>query len=228
MVGGRVISPEGIARRLADVRERIEEAGGIDVAVLAVTKGFGPEVLTAAVAAGCDRIGENYAQELLAKREAVAGLDGVSVHFIGRLQSNKVRQLAGVVDVFESVDRASLIDSLARRAPGVRILVQVNPGMRPGDGATKGGCAPGEVPELVERAREAGLVVDGLMTVGPTDGDPVVTRAVFREVRGLVDTLGLPVCSMGMSGDLEIAVEEGTTQVRIGTALFGVRPASER
>ena len=178
-------------------------AGG-DIELVAVTKGFGPDAVRAAIGAGCRSVGENYAQELLAKRDVLAAAGPVAVHFIGRLQSNKVRQVA----------------ELARRAPGATVLIQVNPIGEPG----KGGCAPGAVPGLVAAGRDAGLAVDGLMTVGPTSGGPEAARAGFRAVRTLVDALGLRTCSMGMTDDLEVAIEEGTTRVRLGTALFGPRP----
>ncbi|MET0143359.1 MAG: alanine racemase [Ilumatobacteraceae bacterium] len=188
--------------------------------MLAVTKGFGPPAVVAAAAAGLDKIGENYAQELATKASA-ASAAGLAVHFIGRLQSNKVRQLAGVVDVWETVDRPRLVAELARRAPGTTILVQVDSSDEAAAG--KGGCSPAEVGDLVAAALDAGLVVDGLMTVGPTTGGPDAARAGFRRTRRLADELGLRTCSMGMSGDLEVAVEEGSTRVRVGTALFGPR-----
>jgi uncharacterized pyridoxal phosphate-containing UPF0001 family protein len=168
-------------------------------------------------------IGENYAQELLTKRAAALAA-GVAVHFIGRLQSNKVRLLADTVAVWESVDRPSLVDQIARRAPGATVLLQVN---ATGE-VDKGGCPPDDVPELLVRAREGGLVVDGLMTVGPTEGGTEAARPGFRLVRRLVDELGLRTCSMGMTDDLEVAVEEGSTRVRLGTALFGPRPPTSR
>jgi PLP dependent protein len=208
--------------RVIELRERIEtieRPWEHRIAVVGVTKGFGPRAIEAAVAGGCDAIGENYAQELLDKRGTVERLRP-EVHFIGRLQRNKVRQLVGLVDVWCSLDRASVIDEVARRAPGARVLVQVD---TTGDPA-KGGCDVSEAPSLVERAIERGLAVQGLMTIGPTGGDREAARPGFREVRALVDRLGLDECSMGMSGDLDVAVEEGSTQVRIGTALFGDRP----
>jgi PLP dependent protein len=192
------------------------------VEVVAVTKGFGPEAIEAALAVGCGAIGENYAQELVSKRPTIdAARDDLDVHFIGRLQSNKVRSLAGLVDRYDSVDRVSLVTEIARRDPGARMLVQVDT-----TGATgKGGCSPDEVPALVHAAIEAGLVVEGAMTVGPTEGGADAALPGFRTVRALVDELGLEVCSMGMSGDLEAAVAAGTTEVRLGTALFGERPS---
>jgi pyridoxal phosphate enzyme (YggS family) len=216
------VTPAEVADRLDELRREIaavDRPWTHDVEVLAVTKGFGGEAIEAAVAAGCSSIGENYAQELLAKRDVVERL-GPVVHFIGRLQSNKVRQLVGVVDVWASVDRPGLVDEIARRAPGARVLIQVDTTGDPG----KGGCPSGDTPALVARARDLGLEVDGLMTVGPTGEPPEAARSGFRTVRALVGELGLAVCSMGMSGDLAVAVGEGSTQVRIGTALFGPRP----
>jgi PLP dependent protein len=217
------IEADLVAGRLADVRERLERAGAREVEIVAVTKGFGADAIRAAVAAGLDRVGENYAQELVAKHAEVAELlvgRRVRVHFIGRLQTNKVRQLVGRVDCVETVDRLGLVDELSRRCPGLTVLVQVNATGEP----DKGGCPPGEAAELVDRARAAGLVVEGLMAVGPTTGPPEASGPAFRAVRGLVDELGLAVCSMGMSDDLEVAVAEGSTRVRVGSALFGARP----
>lgn len=207
-----------VAGALRLVRDRIEAAGGDDaVAVLAVTKGFGSDAIDAALAAGCTAIGENYAQELLAKREAA---EHAEVHFIGQLQTNKVRQVAGLVDVYETVDRERLANEIARRQPGARVLVQVDMTGEPG----KGGCLLADLDALVEVVHTAGLDLRGLMTVGPTEGGPEAARAGFRSVRAAVDRLGLAVCSMGMTDDLEVAVQEGSTQIRVGTALFGARP----
>jgi pyridoxal phosphate enzyme (YggS family) len=209
-----------VARRLARLREQLTHgARRGPVTLCAVTKGFGADAVTTAHRLGCDAVGENYAQEAVAKI-AAAGPQHPPVHFIGRLQTNKIRSLVDVVDVWQSVDRDSVVDELAKRAPGAQVYVQVNATGEP----DKGGCPLSETPRLVERARASGLQVAGLMTVGPTDGDPVVTRAAFAAVRRAADDLGLAGCSMGMSGDLEIALEEGTTMVRVGTALFGERP----
>ncbi|MFT3854844.1 MAG: YggS family pyridoxal phosphate-dependent enzyme [Ilumatobacteraceae bacterium] len=210
-----------VAERLAAIRRRIADAGGADVEILAVTKTFGFDAVVAARDAGIRAIGENYAQEVVAKLGAAHGDGtlGVDVHFIGQLQTNKVRSLVGLVDVVESVDRPSLVDELAKRMPGLRILVQVGTSGEPG----KGGCPLDGVAALVERAADRGLDVAGLMTVGPTDGGPGAARPGFRAVRALVDRLGLRVCSMGMSADLDVAVAEGSNEVRIGSALFGVR-----
>ena len=207
-----------VAERLAAVRERVAVAGGTDVTVLPVTKSFGVEACWAAYRAGCTAVGENYAQEVVSKLGGIERPFGV--HFIGQLQTNKVRQLAGIVSVYETVDRPSLVAELAKRVPGAAVLVQVSALSEEG----KGGCPLGAAPALVEAAQLAGLRVLGAMTVGPTDGGPEAARVGFRAVRQLVDRLGLVVCSMGMSSDLEVAVQEGATQVRVGSALFGERP----
>ena len=211
-----------VAARLGELQRTIASVDRPvrhDVEIVAVTKGFGDWAIEAAVDAGCAVIGENYAQELAAKRDVIERRSP-TVEFIGRLQTNKVRLVADLVDVWASVDRPSVATEIAKRAPGARILVQVDTTGDPG----KGGCAVDEVAQLVATARERGLVVDGLMTVGPTGQPPESARSGFRIVRALVDELGLTVCSMGMSGDLVIAVEEGSTQVRVGTGLFGPRP----
>lgn len=208
---------DSVKAALGELRVRIDEAGGVDVSILAVTKAFGPDAIEAALAAGCRSIGENYAQELIAKRDAAAAAE---VHFIGQLQTNKVRQIADLVDVYETVDRARLADEIAKRAPGARVLVQVDTTGEPG----KGGCPIAELDPLVEHVLECGLRLEGLMTVGPTEGGPAAAAPGFRAVRAAVDRLGLAVCSMGMTADLEIAVAEGSTQLRVGTALFGPRP----
>jgi PLP dependent protein len=220
------ITAEQVAARLLEVRERIRLVGGVDVRILAVTKSFGRDAIEAAVAAGCDAIGENYAQELVAK---VATMEPrPTVHFIGQLQSNKVRLVAPYIDVYETIDRASLAREVAKRAPGATVLVQVIP---PNDDGHidlgKGGCPLDDAVPLVRECRKLGLDPRGLMCVGPTGASPGTTREGFRAVRQLVDSLSLPVCSMGMSDDLELAVAEGSNQVRLGSALFGARPPRE-
>jgi len=210
-----------VAERLEAVRARIAAAGGTDVRVVAVTKGFGPDAIEAAVAAGCQDVGENYAQEAVTKLQAVRG-PVPRVHFIGHLQTNKVKQLAPVVDVWQSVDRPGAVEAIERHAPpGSVVLVQVNVA----GAEQQGGCEPNEAPALVEAAVAAGLHVAGLMAIGRA-GEPADARPGFRLLRHLVDDLGLAECSMGMTADLEVAVEEGSTMVRVGTALFGPRAAT--
>jgi len=213
------VDPAGVAEHLAHVRERIAAAGGSErVRVVAVTKGFGPDAIEAAVACGLTDVGENYAQELEAKLPALT-CERPRVHFIGRLQTNKVRHLAPLVDVWQTIDREHAAAEVAKRAPGATVLVQVNVSDEP----QKGGCAPDDAEGLVARCRDLGLDVTGLMTVGRT-GEPADARAGFALLSSLADRLGLPERSMGMTDDLEVAVSEGATMVRIGTALFGARP----
>jgi PLP dependent protein len=195
-----------------------------DVEITAVTKAHAPQVIELAVAAGCTSVGENYAQELLTKQSTIDSMplqQRPRVDFIGQLQSNKVRQIAGLVGRWATVDRVALADEIAQRDAGARVLIQVN---STGE-LQKGGCDPVDAEALVSRCRERGLHVEGLMTVGPTSGIAEDAVSGFRLVRRLVDDLGLSVCSMGMTGDLEQAVACGATNVRIGSALFGARTA---
>lgn len=222
------VDPAAVAERIAAVRRRVTAAGGdpAAVALLAVTKGFGADAPAAALAAGVADLGESYAQELVAKAAAVADLGAPADarvgaprwHVIGRLQRNKVRSLAGLVSLWQSVDRLDLGLEIARRAPGAAVLVQLDLTGEP----QKGGCPPGEAAALVARLGDEGLDVRGLMGIGPA-GDPEAARPGFRRLARTADDLGLPVRSMGMSGDLEVAVQEGATMVRVGRALFGPR-----
>ena len=219
------IAVADVAGALERVLDRVADAGGDPeaVTVVAVTKGFGPEAPLAALGAGLVELGENYAQELQEKAAAVAsggGLPAPRWHFIGRLQSNKVRTVAEHVACWQSLDRASVVDEVAKRAPGAQVLVQVNAADEDG----KGGATLEGTPELVARARDAGLDVAGLMAVGVA-GDDAATEAAFVATTAMADRLELPVRSLGMSGDLAAAVRAGTTMIRVGTALFGPRPA---
>ncbi len=217
-----------VATRVAELRDRISRAGGIGVGIVAVTKTFGIDAWSDAKFAGCEALGENYAQELIAKSQQVDRVERLPVHFIGQLQTNKIKSLFDIVDVWQSVDRASVVTELVKRqmartsAGRCEILVQVNTTSE----MDKGGCDPTEVETLVHQARQGGLDVAGLMTVGPTDMDPMKTRAAFGLLKRMAADLGVEQLSMGMTADVEIAVEEGSTLVRVGTALFGQRPHS--
>jgi hypothetical protein len=213
-----VTAPDAVRAGLARVRSRIEAAGGDPdaVVVVAVTKGFDATAVAAAVDAGLHDLGENYAQELVAKAEGAP--PSVRWHAIGRLQRNKVRLLAPHVTLWQSVDRAELGAEIARRAPGATVLAQVNVSGE----AAKGGCEPDATAGLVRDLAADGLQVAGLMAIGAA-GSPEAARPGFARLRDLADGLSLPVRSMGMSGDLEAAVAEGATMVRVGTALFGPR-----
>jgi pyridoxal phosphate enzyme (YggS family) len=208
-----------VATRLTQVRERIARAGGDPAAikVVAVTKGLGPEAIEAATRAGLWDIGENYAQELVAKADGAPA--GVRWHFLGPVQRNKVGILAPHVAWWQSLDRRAAGEAIARRAPGARVLVQVNVSGEP----AKAGCTPEESSGLVDWLRTLDLEVAGLMAVGAT-GPPEAARSGFCLLSTLARRLELSEVSMGMSGDLEIAVQEGATMVRIGRSLFGPRP----
>ena len=215
-----------IAANLAEVRRRIADAARSagrapeEIDLVAVSKEVSADGVVAALAAGQRDFGENRAQELSAKVERVeaAGGRGASPawHFIGRLQRNKVKAIAPYVALWHSVDRAELGTEIARHAAGARVLVQVNVAGE----ERKGGCPPGAVAPIVDTLLDLGLAVDGLMTVPPLVGDP---RPHFAALRDLATRLGLPVLSMGMSGDFEAAIGEGSTLVRVGRAVFGPR-----
>jgi len=216
-----MIDPAAVADRAQALQARLARAGASpDLQVVAVTKGFGPDAVRAAVHVGLIDVGENYAQEVVEKARALVGLEpSPRVHFIGRLQRNKIRLVADLVSLWQSVDRVELVTEIARRAPGAAVLIQLN---LSGE-EHKGGCALDAVERLVGQARDAGLDVRGLMGVGP-EGAAEQARDGFRQLVALADDLALPVRSMGMSADLEVAVEEGSTMVRVGRDLFGPRP----
>ena len=206
-----------IATRLEAVRRTLRPP----VTLVAVSKSQPTEAIREAYASGQRDFGENYVQEWREKAEALAGLPGLTWHFIGALQTNKVKYLAGRVALVHTVDREDLGREIAKRwekaGARARVLVEVNLGGE----ASKAGCAASSVPALVELLR--GLPapdVAGLTCIPPPDEDP---RPYFRELRAMRDRLGLVELSMGMSADYPVAVEEGATIVRVGTAIFGER-----
>jgi hypothetical protein len=204
------------ARIAAAARRAGRDPGG--VRLVAATKTVPAARLHAALAAGLVDLGENRAQELLAKAPELAG-DAAPPrwHFLGALQRNKVRPLAPWVVCWQSVDRPELGPVLARHAPGATVLVEVN---LAGE-AQKSGCPPDAAAALRDELAGLGLTVAGLMAVPPAGDDPRPWFAALRELGG---RLGVPELSMGMTDDFETAVEEGATIVRVGRALFGDRP----
>jgi PLP dependent protein len=228
-----------LATRLSDLRARIAEAARRSgrepesVRLLAVSKTQSLEAMREAYAAGQRSFGENYVQELASKAEALADLSELSFHFIGHLQRNKAREAARHAHVIESVDRPELATELDRRASrSIDVFVEVNVG-----GETqKAGCAIDNVGALLEHLRGCErLRTRGLMAIPPAHDDPEASRPHFRAMRELFERLRdrghgeLVELSMGMSADFEIAIEEGATIVRVGTALFGERrPKEER
>jgi len=222
-----------IAASWAAVRARVAaacERAGRDpasVTIVAVSKTHPAAAVREAAAAGATDFGENYAQELAAKRAEVG--EGVRWHFIGRLQRNKAKLVAGQVALVHAVDSVELATELGKRAaPTVQpILLAVNVAGED----TKGGVAPAAA-EALARAIVAvpGVRLDGLMTMPPPDVDPVPHFRALADLRArLADALGapLPVLSMGMSGDYEAAIACGSTHVRIGTAIFGARQTAD-
>jgi pyridoxal phosphate enzyme (YggS family) len=199
------------------IREEVARASSRPVAIIAVTKTFGHDAIRAAVSAQCDAVGENYAQEVLAKVEESPV--GLPIHFIGAIQSNKVRQLAPYISLWQGVDRESVISEIGKRAPGAEILLQVNTTNED----SKSGVRPNDVESLLGAGVTAGLIVRGLMTIGPTSGDLGDAEKAFLSLRSLADSLHLPECSMGMSDDYRVAVACGSTMIRIGSRLFGPR-----
>ncbi|MCK4415346.1 MAG: YggS family pyridoxal phosphate-dependent enzyme [Candidatus Eisenbacteria sp.] len=222
---------ENIQRIQGSIHAAAARAGRDPAAIelVTVSKTVGAERVREAFAAGLRHFGENRAQELAAKVRALGDL-AIEWHFVGHLQTNKVRQVMPPARLIHSVDRVGLAEKIDRRAaPGQQsILIQVN---TTGE-ESKSGIAPGELPALLDACAELPhLTVDGLMTIGPLTGDAALIRAAFRRLRALRDqeaARGRPRAplkhlSMGMTGDYEIAIEEGATMLRIGTAIFGAR-----
>jgi pyridoxal phosphate enzyme (YggS family) len=222
--------PSDVARRLEDVHRRIagaaERAGRSPHAVtlVAISKSFPPELVRAARQAGQADFGEARAQELARKVEALG--PGVRWHFVGRLQRNKVADVVGVASLIHSMDRLKLAEEIAGRAQRggrvQRVLLQVNTA----DDPSKAGVASGEALAMVAKVRELpGIACEGLMTMPALDADP---RPAFAQLRALRDAARerfpeVQHLSMGMTGDLEVAVEEGATIVRVGEGVFGPR-----
>lgn len=222
--------------RIDEIRARIGSAAARsgrraeDVKLVAVTKQVEPDVIARAAQYGLCVFGENYAQELRLKQEIINRTvsENVEWHFIGRLQRNKVKYLVGSVALIHSLDTVSAAGEIDRkaRAAGVKmpVLVEVNTG-----GESKGGIEPDALDDfLLKLAELQGVEVSGLMTMPPYFDDPGDARPYFAALRNLRDELsakypGLKELSMGMSGDFEVAIEEGATIVRIGSAIFGNR-----
>jgi pyridoxal phosphate enzyme (YggS family) len=231
---------EAIRERMSRASERAGRALG-EVTLVAVTKGHPVDAVHTAMRHGLTVFAENYVQELVAKAHAVAeGMphsQGIQWRFIGHLQKNKARHVVPVVQVIETVDSLALAQELSKRAVAsgrsLRVMLQVNIGREP----QKGGCLPEQTEALLDQVRVLpAMDVTGLMAIppvlpvspsaSPSGGAPTAgeySRPYFAELRALRDRLGVRELSMGMSDDFEVAIEEGSTHVRIGTALFGPR-----
>lgn len=226
---------DSIAGRLGAVRAAIDEAArraGRDpasVRLVAVSKKQPASAVEAAYAAGQRDFGENYVQELCAKAAILGDRPDLRWHAIGALQRNKVKDVVRVAHVVHTVDRADLAREIAKRAQAAGRAVDVLIEVDLAGEAQKAGCAPAEVPALVQSCAEAGLRVVGLMAIPPASDDPEASRPHFARLRTLQAELvqaGHPTVhelSMGMSHDFSIAIEEGATIVRVGTAIFGAR-----
>lgn len=215
------------ADRLAGVEAAITGAASRaqrranDITLIAVSKTHDADAIRPLIAAGQRHFGENRVQEAAAKWPGLRGeTPGITLHLIGRLQSNKAEEAVALFDAIHSVDRSSLVQALGKACAKAgwqpQLFVQVNIG----DEEQKGGCAVADLPALLAEAAGAGLTIAGLMAIPPADIEPAPYFALLDE---LAERHGLTLRSMGMSGDYETAVMLGATHVRIGTALFGSR-----
>ncbi|WP_074548005.1 YggS family pyridoxal phosphate-dependent enzyme [Dyella sp. AtDHG13] len=226
-----------LAANWASVRQRVDEAcraAGRDpgeVSILPVSKTFGPDVVRAAMGLGLRRFGENKVQEIRSKSEALAG-EGIEWVVIGHLQTNKAKDVARLASEVQSLDRLDLAEALQRRLEiedrAIDVLIEVKTSPE----ESKHGLAPEGLPAFLDALRGYDrLRVRGLMTLAVQSDDPAAVRACFRQLRQLRDAEQgrgheLPRLSMGMSGDFPLAIAEGATEVRVGTAIFGVRHIS--
>jgi pyridoxal phosphate enzyme (YggS family) len=219
--------PDEIRANLAEVEARVRAAcaragrGRDEVLLIAVTKTFGAADVDAAIAAGATDVGENKVQEGRDKQPSVTG--SARWHLIGHLQSNKAKDAVRLFDVIQTVDSFALAEKIARAAEShgkvQDVFVQVNIGREP----QKSGVDPSDVESLVTQlASLTSIRLTGLMAIPPV-GEPDEMRPYFRELKTLRDAHGLPHLSMGMTDDFDVAIEEGSTMVRIGRAIFGTR-----
>ncbi|MFT6396647.1 MAG: pyridoxal phosphate enzyme (YggS family) [Bradymonadia bacterium] len=213
-----------IDAQLARIRTACESIGRdpSEVTLIAVSKTHGAEAIEGVRQCGISDFGESYVNDWKSKRDDVGTLRW---HFIGHLQSNKAKDVCGRVACLHSVDRMSLVKALAKEGASQDVMIQVNVSVD----AAKSGCKPNELPALLTAVAETtNLRAVGLMTIGALVEDAEDARPYFRALRQLRDELNpahpdLTLLSMGMSQDLEVAVEEGATHVRVGTAIFGPR-----
>ncbi len=220
MLRERVEAVEERIRRACEHAGRRREA----VTLIAVSKVFPAESICEAHSLGLREFGENYVQEFEGKAPAVSGLPGARFHLIGHLQSNKSNRAAALFDAVQTVDSAKLArrlnDAPERRSTPLEVMIEV----KLSEEQSKTGSTPDDLPALADAiAACANLRLTGLMTMPPWSEDPEASRPFFRRLRELAVHLGLEKTSMGMSHDLEVAIEEGATTVRVGTALFGSR-----
>jgi len=230
------MSPQNLAERLRSVRERVARAAAAagrsahSVTLLAVGKAQPAELLAAAADSGLTHFGESYLQEALGKIAALQERP-LTWHFVGRIQANKTRPIAEHFAWVHAVDRLKVAERLSAQRPPhtapLNLCLQVNVAGE----LSKGGVAPAELPALAAAvARLPRLALRGLMCIPPEESEPTRQRAWFARLRALLEELNaeglrLDTLSMGMSADFEAAILEGATIIRLGTALFGARPA---
>ena len=217
----------GLRRRIAEAAERAGRRPD-EITLIAVSKTFPAEAIRTAYRAGLRDFGENYVQEFEAKTAALEELPGARFHLIGHLQSNKARRAVQLFDSIQTVDSLRLArrleEAVASSRPERKLPVMIEVKLSPEE--SKAGVTPEQLPELVEALRACPhLQLTGLMTMPPYSEHAEDSRPYFRRLRALAQLYRLPQLSMGMSHDFEVAIEEGATHVRIGTALFGRRQA---
>lgn len=227
--------------RYLSVRERLTGACALagrsseEVTLVGVSKTVAPSLIRAAVDAGLTDIGENYVQEYLSKRDALP--KGITRHFIGHLQSNKVRAVVGEVEMIQSLDSVRLARAIDRVSGEKGVVTPVLAEVNIGAEESKSGVSREElVPLLEEVAQLSHIQVKGLMVIPPVEESEAKKREVFSQTRQLfidisakkIHNISMEILSMGMSDDFELAVAEGSTMVRVGTAIFGSRPSRAR
>jgi len=211
---------ENVERRIQTAARRVGRSRD-QVTVVAVTKKFSAAVICEAYSCGLRVFGENYVQEFAEKHPALSGLAEAQFHFIGHLQSNKARLATELFQTVETIDSEKVAQRLNDAGKPLEVMIEVK--LSPE--GSKAGASPEELPGLIDAIRScANLQLTGLMTMPPWNPDPETTRPFFRRLSELARAHGLPKLSMGMSHDLEAAIEEGATHIRVGTALFGPRP----
>lgn len=221
------MAPDSLQQRLVCVEERIASACAVahrsrdSVRLLAVTKIFGPEAIRAAYGLGLREFGENYVQEMERKAPVLTDLADARFHLIGHLQSNKAKKATQLFSSVDTIDAAKLAGRLDAESKALDVMIEVKLSAE----EAKSGASEADLPGLVDAIRSCRhLTLRGLMTVPPWSENAELSRPYFARLRELAARHSLPELSMGMSNDLEVAIEEGATWVRVGTALFGRRP----
>lgn len=215
-----------LEKRLEEVERRIREAARNagrrreDITLIAVTKKFPAAVIRDAYDLGLRHFGENYVQEFDQKAPELGELPGAVFHLIGHLQSNKARRASELFQTIQTVDSVKLAARLEQMGRPLDVMIEV----KLSEEESKSGADPEELPALIDYLRASALLrLQGLMTMPPWSDNPEETRPYFKRLKEIADRHGLTQLSMGMSHDLEAAIEEGATHIRIGTALFGPR-----